>query len=267
MIIRLPKGTRMTEALPVRKFGWTPDIPDRRDHIFSAPVPLLNTLPPSVNLTSLFKIPFDQGQTSSCVGNAVAALVQAERGKKVGKKLSWTPSRLFIYWNAREMIGQTSVDAGSCIRDAIKSVANFGITSEINWPFSSPVPLKPAVAAYADAEKYQALQYQAVPQSLDQMRACLANKNPFVIGVGVYASFMSQAVAKTGEVPLPGAGEALIGGHAVTVIGYDNSKQKFLLRNSWGKGWGNKGNFTLPYAYLTDPKLASDIWTITLLEA
>jgi C1A family cysteine protease len=78
----------------------------------------------------------------------------------------------------------------------------------------------------------------------------------------VYASFESAAVAKSGVVNMPKSGEQRIGGHAVMAVGYDDSKRTFLVRNSWGKKWGKKGYFTMPYSYLTSPKLASDFWTV-----
>jgi C1A family cysteine protease len=69
-------------------------------------------------------------------------------------------------------------------------------------------------------------------------------------------------VAKSGILGMPKFSEQRVGGHAVLAVGYDDSKRTFLIRNSWGANWGKKGYFTIPYAYLTSPKLASDFWTI-----
>ena len=57
----------------------------------------------------------------------------------------------------------------------------------------------------------------------------------------------------------------MIGGHAVLATGYDDSQQRFLVRNSWGTGWGKDGYFTIPYAYLTNSSLASDFWTLRVV--
>ncbi len=83
-----------------------------------------------------------------------------------------------------------------------------------------------------------------------------------MFGFSVYESFESQAVAKSGKVPMPKAKEKQIGGHAVLAVGYDDASKRFIVRNSWGTGWGLAGYFTIPYAYLTDANLADDFWTI-----
>ena len=67
-------------------------------------------------------------------------------------------------------------------------------------------------------------------------------------------------------VPLPRRGDALIGGHAVAAVGYDDPRQRFIVRNSWGRSWGEGGYCTMPYAYLLDSGLSDDFWTITLVE-
>ena len=62
--------------------------------------------------------------------------------------------------------------------------------------------------------------------------------------------------------PLLTHGEQQIGGHAVCAVGYDDAKQMFIVRNSWGDTWGQKGYFMMPYAYMTDANLCDDFWTI-----
>jgi C1A family cysteine protease len=107
--------------------------------------------------------------------------------------------------------------------------------------------------------------YQRVIQTLNQMKGCLASGYPFVFGFSVYDSFESDAVAKTGMVPMPAPKEKLLGGHAVLAVGYDDKQQRFLVRNSWGKSWGLGGYFTMPYAYMTDSNLCDDLWTIRVI--
>ena len=65
---------------------------------------------------------------------------------------------------------------------------------------------------------------------------------------------------------MPSSTESVVGGHAVLAVGYDESERRFIVRNSWGAGWGIKGYFTVPYSYLTDPNLANDFWTIRMVK-
>ena len=98
------------------------------------------------------------------------------------------------------------------------------------------------------------------------MKGCLASGYPFVFGFTVYESFESQPVAQTGVVPMPAPKEQVLGGHAVLAVGYDDSRQCFIVRNSWGPGWGMQGYCYMPYLYLTDHNLASDFWTVRLVK-
>ncbi len=83
-----------------------------------------------------------------------------------------------------------------------------------------------------------------------------------MFGFTVYESFETQQVANTGIVPMPASGEKVLGGHAVVTVGYNDSDQRFIARNSWGTNWGQQGYFTIPYDYLTNSQLAGDMWTI-----
>ena len=102
-------------------------------------------------------------------------------------------------------------------------------------------------------------------QNANLLKGCLAAGYPFVFGFTVYESFESQEVARSGVVPMPSSGEKILGGHAVLAVGYDDSTQRFIVRNSWGTGWGMSGYFTMPYQYVTDSNLADDLWTIRLI--
>jgi C1A family cysteine protease len=179
---------------------------------------------------------------------------------------NFVPSRLFIYYNERVMEGTVASDSGAQIRDGIKSISTTGFCPETDWPYViSKFAVKPPQKAYTDASKDLATSYQRVPQVLNQMKGCLASGYPFVFGFSVYSSFESPQVTKTGVVPMPAPSDKQIGGHAVVAVGYDDSLQRFYVRNSWGPAWGMKGYFTIPYAYLTDNNLSDDFWTIRLV--
>jgi C1A family cysteine protease len=249
----------------VQRFGWVPDLPDARDFMYSAPEAVLTKMPTKADLRPKMPKIYDQGELGSCTANAIGAAYEFEQVKE-GMK-DFMPSRLFIYYNERAMEGTVETDSGAMIRDGIKSVAKVGVCTETTWPYDIPrFTEKPPKTAYTEAKKHQAVVYRRVLGNLHQMQGCIAQGYPFVFGFSVYESFMSPEVAKTGQVPLPPRGEQLIGGHAVLAVGYDDSIQSFIVRNSWGTGWGIKGYFTMPYGYLTDPGLARDFWAIYTVE-
>lgn len=268
-----------------RTFGWLPDIPDHRDHLYSAPITSLGPLPPSIDLRTEFPEPYDQEYLGSCTANAIAAAVQFNLRKQGGPDL--IPSRLFIYYNERVMEHSVNFDAGAYLRDGVKSVAKLGVCPEPEWPYDgNPFPdrigdglppnarfaVKPTAACYASAKHCKANSYQRLPRILSQMKGCLASGYPFVYGFSVYQSFISQKVHETGIVPMPVAGEpganedGSPAGHAVLAVGYDDAQQVFIFRNSWGTAWGMQGYGTMPYAYLLEGNLSDDFWMINGLE-
>ena len=254
-----------TTTTTTHHFGWVPDKPDQRDHFFAVPRDMMMALPPSVDLRGQCPPVYDQGQLGSCTANGIGAAMQFDRMKQQLKP-DFIPSRLFIYYNERVMENTVASDSGAAIRDGIKSVAQLGDCPETEWPYDiTKFTRKPPAKCYKDAKRYTAVQYQSVMQSLAQIKGCLASGYPVVFGFTVYDSFESQQVAKTGMVPMPAQTEKVLGGHCVVAVGYDDSQQRFIIRNSWGTGWALKGYGTMPYAYLTDPNLSSDFWTIRLI--
>jgi C1A family cysteine protease len=251
----------MTQPRSIRRYGWIPDQPDERDHLYAAPPQFLLALPASTDLRKGCPGIYNQGQLGSCTANAIAAAIEFDRMRQ--KLRDFVPSRLFIYYNERAIEGTVSIDSGAMIRDGIKSVASQGVCPEPEWPYDiARFARKPSAQCYKDAKLDRAVSYQRLVQDLNQMKGCLASGFPFVFGFTVYESFESPQVAKTGQVQMPAAGEATLGGHAVMAVGYDDTQQRFIVRNSWGPNWGMKGYFTMPYAYLIDRNLSDDFWVI-----
>jgi C1A family cysteine protease len=225
----------------------------------------LATPPPSVDLRAGCPAVYDQGDLGSCTANAIGAAIEFDQKKQ--KMTAATPSRLFIYYNERVLEGSVDSDSGAQIRDGIKTVAAQGACPETMWPYvESSFATCPPLPCYACAKLHPAVQYARVPQDAGHLKTCLAAGFPFVFGFTVFESFESDAVAKSGMVAMPAEGESTVGGHAVMAVGYNDTAQRFLVRNSWGSGWGVGGYFTIPYAYLADGDLADDFWVIRVVK-
>jgi C1A family cysteine protease len=246
--------------------GWIPDTPDHRDYMLTLP-PLAEELPTKVDLREMDSPIFNQGSLGSCTGNATAGAYMYNLKKQ--KEAFFTPSRLFIYYNGRKALGTIKQDSGAMLRDCIKSVNTDGVCSEDMWPYDiSQFTKKPSRQCYRTARDHQSVSYSRVPRTLDSFKSCLASGLPFVFGFAVYESFMTREVARTGMMPWPSKSEKSYGGHAVCCVGYDDSIDggKFIVRNSWGDKWGDKGYFYMPYEYLTGKGLADDFWVIQTIE-
>jgi len=257
-----PKASRAKKpAAPVsRRYGWIPDLPDQRDYLYRAIHPVPGILPPAVDLRECCSAIEDQGRLGSCTANALAGVLEfLELKDGVAFK---DLSRLFIYYNERLLEHSVHVDSGAMLRDGIKTLAKQGVCTEEKWPYViSKFDHRPPAACYREAEEYQITAYERII-TLDEMLACLAEGFPFIFGFSVYESFESAQVARTGKVPMPQSEERLLGGHAVMAVGYDDAEKRFIVRNSWGTGWGMKGYCTMPFAYLADRGLSDDFWTI-----
>ena len=247
-------------------YGWNRDLPDGRDFMYGAPAEVVRQLPESVDLRPGCPPVYDQGQLGSCTANAIGGALEFAQIKEK-KANPFTPSRLFIYYNERVIEHTVDSDSGAQIRDGVKSVHKLGAPPETDWPYDiNQFSKKPPEKAFTDAKNYQTILYQRLTPTLGQLKGCLASGYPFVFGFTVYESFESQEMANTGHLGMPGSAEKQLGGHAVLAVGYEDSSQAFIVRNSWGADWGIKGYFTMPYPYLLQGTLASDFWTIRSVE-
>jgi C1A family cysteine protease len=251
-----------------RKYGWKRQLPDFRDKKYK--VERQDPLPASADLSKDLKgwqEAYSQGNLGSCTANAIGRAMDIVRLLQGNEPI--LPSRLFIYFNERAVEGSILSDAGACIRDGIKLVARLGACQETEWPYDiAKFKDVPGFMCYIHAIQFQALEYRSIDNtSLYDLKHCIADGRPFVYGFSVYDSFESDIVAKTGIVPMPKPDENCLGGHAVCCYSYSDDDQTFTTINSWGKDFGLNGSFKIPYAYLTNPDLASDFWTITKMES
>lgn len=246
------------------KYGWRPDHPDQRDFKFVAPLSA-TPLPTKVDLRHMMPTPYDQGSLGSCTAQSIAGLLEYNE-RKQNKPVPQTPSRLFIYYNERLLEGTVNSDSGAMLRDGIKTLVRWGYCEEALWPYViAQFKKKPVRGAYADAIKSRISQYMRINHSIEDMKSALAAENPFVFGFSVYESFEGEEVAKTGAMLMPKQHEKMLGGHAVLAVGYDDEKQAIIVRNSWGINWGDHGYFYMPYAYIINPSLADDFWTVMMV--
>jgi C1A family cysteine protease len=259
--------TETIRARP-RRYGWRKAIRDRRDYMV-VPPPRPVALPDEIDLRKDAPPRSDQGQLGSCVWHATPAVFEwhAHRAKHAVKL-----SALFGYLQTRKAENSVDDDAGCEIPDAMKVLRKVGVCHNALWPYEiERFRDEPPAGAYRDAPKHTIAESVRVVPTADNLRQALIERGPLVFGISAYESIESDAVARSGVVPMPGAGGAkdpLLGGHALALFGADHPRRRFLFRNSWGR-WGLKGTgyAWIPYDYLTDAELAGDFFAIKLAAA
>lgn len=204
--------------------------------------------------TKLGKV-YDQGNIGSCTANALCTIFNYDIPNFSG-------SRLFLYYNERLLIDSVDIDSGAYISDGIECLKKYGICNENEWKYIiSNYKIKPPDNCYINAKKHYTVEAFNIENNLDIIKTCIINNEPIVLGIALYESF--NDIKKDGICKMPNENENYLGGHAVVLCGFDDKNKRFILRNSWGSYWGNNGNFYLPYEYILNDDLTTDLWIIT----
>ncbi|RPJ81626.1 MAG: hypothetical protein EHM13_10135, partial [Acidobacteria bacterium] len=222
-------------------------------------------VPDSVDLRPHCTAVENQGQIGSCTANAAVGALEYHYKRRDGR--SPELSRMFVYYNARRMRGQVMFDTGAHIREAMASLMAFGACCEDLWPYNPMLfALEPTIDAYNDATIHEAIQYARVGGGQGAIQA-LAQGLPVVFGTVIPQRCYEEA-ARTGVLPVPTAQEraAAEGGHAMLIVGYDNPRRMFIVRNSWGEDWGERGYCQIPYGVMDSCCRQEDFWVVAELE-
>jgi len=224
-------------------------------------VPLITrsvtSVPKKYSLKGFSPTPGNQGKQPSCVGWAsgygartIANAVKNGWKYNTTKINQNTYSPAFVY-NLIKFKGDVNCKKGSYIADAMKLLNNFGILplKDFNYNQTNCIS-KPSTYGYQKAKNNTILTYERLakwdnPYNLvGKVKKAIANKNPVVIGMQIYSTFYNAK----GVWPGPN-GTKRLGGHAMVVVGYDDTKYggAFEILNSWGTKWGNNGFIWVKY--------------------
>jgi hypothetical protein len=204
----------------------------------------------------------DQGQIGSCTANATVGALEYLYKKRDGQSLDL--SRLFVYFNSRRIRGTIYEDAGALICDAMAAVLSFGVCREEIWPYNvQTFAIEPRPEAYQEALMHEAIQYSRV-DGIKGSIAALAAGFPVVFGTRIPMQCYKEA-AETGVIPIPSPEEFRpdqVGGHCMLVVGYDKPGKMFIVRNSWGEGWGDRGYCRIPFEVIEKCSPPDTFWII-----
>lgn len=236
------------------------------------------SLPASADLREWCSPVEDQRSLGSCTANAGVGVIEYYERRAFGRHID--ASRLFLYKVTRNLMKMKG-DTGAYLRKTMGAMVLFGVPPEEYWPYTDDgekFDKEPPAFCYAFAQNYKTIQYYrhdppgVLPGAvLERVKAHLAGGHPSMFGFTVYSSI--ELADKRGAIPFPGPSERILGGHAVVAVGYDDRVKiatassggecmgALLIRNSWGKGWGDNGYGWLPYEYILQG-LAEDFWSV-----
>jgi C1A family cysteine protease len=196
---------------------------------------------------------FDQGQLSDCVANSTCMALQIINEKETGKVIEL--SRLFNYFNARNEDGTTGVDGGTFIHFAYNSLQLLGVSEESLWPYDPDnVNVQPNILSYKMGNSNKINSFYQITSSgqqrINDIVLALQSNTPISFGTIVGSNLESYNGDPNTVIDIPSDS---LGGHAILIRGYKNKSSgiQFLVRNSWGAGYGINGEFWMSANYIT----------------
>jgi hypothetical protein len=229
--------------------GGAPAPAELKQSVPQAPV-FRDFLPEAVDLSKYMPAVGDQGNQGSCVGWATAYAARAYYAEQIEHRdisaKANIPSPGWIFDIIH--IGK-DCDQGAYIPDAMKALTSGALSLE-QFPYDDtkcPRPLPPARAKATDfkIESFEQVWDQQSDTDLDKVKGALAKGNPVVILASLDQSFFD--LSPKNKIWTSDKTKKDEGGHAVTLVGYDDRSQTFKFINQWSTQWGDQGYGRMTY--------------------
>lgn len=223
--------------------------------------PSEDKIPSEVDLRSQFTRVKDQGKFGSCSAFAIVSIYEHILKKNTKKDVDL--SELYAYHGARQLMdGENIPPEGTSLYHVIKAIGEQGICLENLHPYRDNDDEEPSEEAKKDAETRKIKTALNVECNIDHIKSAVAKGYPVAISLRVFDSFVTD----TGFVPRPTEDERKTedaGSHAMVICGYSDEQKVFIVRNSWGERFGDRGYCYIPYSYIGDRELLNCACIIT----
>lgn len=213
----------------------------------------LSTIAPSIDLRKEFTPIKDQGEMGAC--SAFALVGVFEYILKKNKQPDIDLSEQFVYFNARKADGSFRADAGSSLYDVVQTLMKDGVCLEHLFPYNpNNISKDPPVEAIEDGQTRKVVKAKNVKKNLHDIKSAVAEGYPVAISLKIFNSFNPRR----GFIRIPNETEiqsGQSGNHAMVICGYNDEARFFVVRNSWGRKFGDKGYCYIPYGYVENEAL------------
>lgn len=243
-----------------KTYGWVRDLSDVRDKTITFKNKQYDLIKSKIDLREDMPKVYNQGSLSGCTVSSLCNLFGYVNVNK------FDPSRLFLYYNIRNINGCESYDNGASIRNGLKCINRFGLCSEKRWPYQTQYyTTRPQQTCYLKSRYQKSIKYKRLNNtSLRDLKCSLSLDKPFIFGFSVYTSFEDPIAwnPKIDHMPIPNPyKEKLLGGQTGVAVGYSDKRKCFIVQNTLGTKWGLGGYFFMPYRFITS-KQCDDFWVM-----
>jgi C1A family cysteine protease len=244
--------------------GGAPDDPSDKDLVYA---PASATRDPASDLRRELDPPWYQGRLLSCSAHTAAAALQHAQ-RRAGRDAP-VPSRLFLYYTGLAKAGAAGARGAFPVglRDTWRGANEWGAPPESEWPYPRlawrrAIQAPPPRAYEAARPRAGTIRYERIrANDLDLVRASLSEGVPVALSFAVFRGFRPlRGRDATMRVPKPQ--EDPIDRHSVLAVGHDDAREALLVRNSWGRRWGDGGHCHMPYAFARELRCAYDFWRV-----
>ncbi|MCR5395169.1 MAG: C1 family peptidase [Bacteroidales bacterium] len=219
-----------------------------------------------VDLRNHFTAIKNQGELGACSAFALVSIF--EQIMKKANPSNPDLSERYAYYNALRKAGASEdeiEDVGSSFYDVVSALTEDGLCSESLCPYKETIE-KPSEEAYGEGKSRLVKEAVNVEINHESLTSALAEGYPVAISLKIYESFNP---GKNGFVFRPSEDEINSeegGNHAMVLCGYNDDSKVYIVRNSWGVNFGDKGYCYIPFSYVDDPQLNNQACIITDVE-
>ena len=221
----------------------------------------------SADLRASFTSIKSQGQVGACASFAFTSVYEYILNKN-GKLTEADLSERFLYYNTRKRMGTIDKDSGSNMYDAGKALEEEGLCSEDLCGYVNDFEAHleaPSAQAYADGLTRRVAETMNVNIKEQDIKSAIVEGYPVIVSLHLHESFNN--VGSDGFVKRPDDSDPVVGWHAMVIVGFSDKDKVFIVRNSWGTDFGDKGYCYIPYSYVLDTTLNSMCCIITKISA
>ena len=220
---------------------------DRRDYLYQSSIINTTELPEVLDYREVLMPVRNQGPQGTCYAQSACCMKEWQERRDYEFKGYFSPQ--FFYNNRpNKYDDDPNNDEGMFGRDVMKMLKEIGVCEEKDYPYGKIENRKDISPGLYLKSKKNVIESYAQINNIENLKLALYNNGPCLIGMPVY-NYSDQLWIKKNN-------QQMLGGHAMTIVGYN--KEGFIIRNSWGETWGDKGYSIYKY---NDWGIHWEIWT------